>query len=333
MLLPTLLVSLLAFLVDILLFVPHLQWGGWIVLAATIILTTSGVVTCAMRRTLVSRKARKKRIAENAEMSGENFYNRQNAETLNPPPASDAELKEVAIPQPAPVAGAPAFATFESSTAVDDDKRPLNSRSPPPNDPNDSFWPPPNEPRGGPYGSVRGGGYRGRPPPRPMRNGPPDPHFMNPMNPNPDRNMGSRRGGMPGFPPRGRGPSMRGRGGPYAGGRGRGRPPGPPGPPGPGGPGGPGGYPPNVRGFPGDGPGPYGGRPPNGPRYGGPGIPRDGNGMRGPPPVNTYDQHMGQDIEMETSPINSHPPPNIPQGAPPPIRRIQSPTSIYSRPE
>jgi hypothetical protein len=56
LLLPTLLVSLLAFLVDILLFVPHLQWGGWIVLAATILLTASGVMTCAMRRTLVSRK-------------------------------------------------------------------------------------------------------------------------------------------------------------------------------------------------------------------------------------------------------------------------------------
>lgn len=77
LLLPTLLVTLLAFLVDILLFVPHLQWGGWIVLASTILITASGVVTCAMRRTLVSRKARKKRIAENAEMSGANFYARQ----------------------------------------------------------------------------------------------------------------------------------------------------------------------------------------------------------------------------------------------------------------
>ena len=53
------------------------------VLASTILITASGVVTCAMRRTLVSRKARKRRIAENAEMSGENFYNRQNAEARN----------------------------------------------------------------------------------------------------------------------------------------------------------------------------------------------------------------------------------------------------------
>ncbi|KAI7106300.1 hypothetical protein KC316_g20423, partial [Hortaea werneckii] len=35
---PTLLVTLLAFLVDILLFVPHMNWGGWIVLAATILI-------------------------------------------------------------------------------------------------------------------------------------------------------------------------------------------------------------------------------------------------------------------------------------------------------
>ena len=80
LLLPTLLVTLLAFLVDILLFVPHLQWGGWIVLASTILITASGIITCAMRRTLVTRKARKKRIAENAEMNGENYYSRQNTE-------------------------------------------------------------------------------------------------------------------------------------------------------------------------------------------------------------------------------------------------------------
>src|SRR4051794_21071600 len=78
LLLPTFLVTLLAFLVDILLFVPHLQWGGWIVLASTILITASGIITCAMRRTLVTRKARKKVIAANAEMNGENYYSRQN---------------------------------------------------------------------------------------------------------------------------------------------------------------------------------------------------------------------------------------------------------------
>jgi hypothetical protein len=71
---PTLLITLLAFLVDILLFVPHVEWGGWIMLAATILIVASSVVTCAMRRTLVSRKARKKRIAENADMNGANYY-------------------------------------------------------------------------------------------------------------------------------------------------------------------------------------------------------------------------------------------------------------------
>jgi len=71
---PTLLITLLAFLVDILLFIPHVEWGGWIMLAATILIVASSVVTCAMRRTLVSRKARKKRIAENADMNGANYY-------------------------------------------------------------------------------------------------------------------------------------------------------------------------------------------------------------------------------------------------------------------
>lgn len=75
----TLIVSLLAFLIDVLLFVPHMAWGSYLVLAATILIAASGIVSCAMRRTLVSRKARKRRIAENAEMNGENFYNRQAA--------------------------------------------------------------------------------------------------------------------------------------------------------------------------------------------------------------------------------------------------------------
>lgn len=125
LLLPTVLVSLLAFLVDILLFVPHLQWGGWIVLAATIILVACGVVTCAMRRTLVSRKARKKLVAENAEMSGENFYNRQRAE------AAAAQLAKAEFPPPLPINmdakaplisnnshsdSAPTFTTFSSRT-------------------------------------------------------------------------------------------------------------------------------------------------------------------------------------------------------------------------
>ncbi|KAK4555436.1 regulator of ime2 [Recurvomyces mirabilis] len=111
---PTLLVTLLAFLVDILLFVPHMQWGGWIVLAATILIIASSVVTCAMRRTLVSRKARKKRIAENAEMNGTNYYENMNQNRLmadelpradSPPPMSGTTAADKA--------GLASFATFE----------------------------------------------------------------------------------------------------------------------------------------------------------------------------------------------------------------------------
>ncbi|OXV06326.1 hypothetical protein Egran_05906 [Elaphomyces granulatus] len=126
LLLPTLLVSLLAFLVDILLFVPRLQWGGWIVLVATVLLVSCGVVTCAMRRTLVSRKARKRRIAENAERS-DPFYHRSHdaaiptaagpifAEAESPPPLS-IEQKTPLINSTAILASAPTFATFDSST-------------------------------------------------------------------------------------------------------------------------------------------------------------------------------------------------------------------------
>ena len=134
LLFPTLLITLLAFLVDILLFVPHLAWGGWIVLASTILITASGVVTCAMRRTLVSRKARKKRIADNAEMSGENFYSRQNEEAKMISPTVPPMPQ---ISGPPMVNGAPGsdnlpnFATFESSTRrSDDERRPLNQRTP-----------------------------------------------------------------------------------------------------------------------------------------------------------------------------------------------------------
>lgn len=110
---PTLLVTLLAFLVDILLFVPHTSWAGWIVLAATILMVASGVVTCAMRRTLVSRKARKKRIAENVDMNGANYYENLNRNRLmvdelpkadSPPPMGGDMGADKSMPQ---------FATFE----------------------------------------------------------------------------------------------------------------------------------------------------------------------------------------------------------------------------
>ena len=126
---PALLVTLLAFLVDILLFVPHLAWGGWIVLASTILILASGIVTCAMRRTLVSRKERKRRIAENAEMNGQNFYANQNQNPIpqslradSPPPLSSSG----AVGQSDKL---PSFTTFEKKS-TEEDRVPLNTRTP-----------------------------------------------------------------------------------------------------------------------------------------------------------------------------------------------------------
>ncbi|KAF9892795.1 regulator of ime2 [Aspergillus nanangensis] len=229
LLLPTLLVSLLAFLVDILLFVPHLGWGGWIVLAATIILVSCGVVTCAMRRTLVSRKARKKRIAENAEMSGENFYNRQNATAatagFNDPKNFQTETKDAFITGSPGSDNGPPFATFRTNTREsDDDRTPLNSRNAASDAPmSDNQFPMRDE------DTLPPGPYA--PGPR-MGPGPNDPRLHNQYS---DGSMGSRRGAPPpgfsargrgGYPPRG----GYGRGGPYGGGP-RGPPPGARGPP------------------------------------------------------------------------------------------------------
>lgn len=66
---PTLLLALLAFLVDILLFAPHMKVGAWVVLAAVVIIAACGILTCAMRRTLVSRKAQRKLIEDNPDMN------------------------------------------------------------------------------------------------------------------------------------------------------------------------------------------------------------------------------------------------------------------------
>lgn len=119
---PTLLVTLLAFLVDILLFIPNLAWGGWIVLAATLIITACSVLTCAMRRTLVSRKARKRRIAENADMNGENFYAMKQAQSF-----ARAESPPPAVIEP------PKFAVFEQNNERSsiDDRTPLNNAQAP----------------------------------------------------------------------------------------------------------------------------------------------------------------------------------------------------------
>lgn len=114
------LICLLAFLIDVLLFVPHLAWGSYLVLAATILVAMSGLVTCAMRRTLISRKDRQRRIAENAEMSGENYYNRA---AQNKPPEEVGVSRQPTLPTMSGGAGVhdnlPAFASFEQQAKND----------------------------------------------------------------------------------------------------------------------------------------------------------------------------------------------------------------------
>lgn len=142
---PTFITSLLAFLVDILIFVPHVSWGGWIAVAATVIIAVAGLVTCGMRRSLVSRKARRKRIQENAEMNGANYF-----EALGQKQAANAMGNNVAISvvsdlpraeSPPPLTGgstAPlndksnsTFTTFDSNPSPED-KVPLRMNNAPP---------------------------------------------------------------------------------------------------------------------------------------------------------------------------------------------------------
>ncbi|KAI9858279.1 MAG: hypothetical protein M1813_007553 [Trichoglossum hirsutum] len=234
---PTLLLSLLAFLVDLLLFVPHVQWGGWIVLAATIIIAASGIITCAMRRTLVSRKARQRRIAQNPEMNGDNFRNRQ--------PTVPTPFGEPAAPMVNGAPGAdklPEFTTLVSnasqkSDGISNDERiPLNSRNPP-NTSGDvgqgagmvdvvERYGSPQRVGTGP-GPGRGRGYGGpvdefgNPLQQGLRRDPSDPRLRQQYS---NGTLGSSNsGGLPPFPGRGRGYPPNGRG------YGRGGPPPPPG--------------------------------------------------------------------------------------------------------
>ncbi|KAF4553208.1 pH-response regulator protein palI/prr-5-like protein [Elsinoe fawcettii] len=279
---PTLLVSLLAFLVDILLFVPHMQWGGWIVLAATVLIVASGIVTCAMRRTLVSRKARKKRIAENAEMNGANFFQNRMEEREHAAVTTNFDRADSPPPMSSDPKYATQFASFDSKNpefAKDSDTDPLNARTP----------------------SLRSNGTNGaRGPPGPYDQ-PPMPHglgrrpsrdeYGNPLPPDAVaaaeglpppglRSQGSR--GSMNSNGSGRSYNSRGSRGapPGYGGRGRGGMMGPP----------RGGYGPPRGGYgPRGGPrGGYGGPPPRGgygPPRGGMGPYRGGpEGMRGPPP-------------------------------------------------
>lgn len=88
-----------------------------------------------MRRTLVSRKARKKRIAENAEMSGENYYKSRDEiqMTKDPPAATTTDSGYLRAESPPPLGpnatadSLPKFATYNGSDRPGtDDRQPLN---------------------------------------------------------------------------------------------------------------------------------------------------------------------------------------------------------------
>lgn len=272
------LICLLAFLVDVLLFVPHMAFGSYLVLAATVLVAMSTLVSCAMRRTIVNRKARKKRIEENAEMSGENYYNRQAKE----PPISGAAQPTMPIVSGANGTGndkLPTFATYEQKDGRTSDERiPLTSRSPAETSPTNA----PIEMNSaetmynGPIGSGPRRAPSGDQFDNPI-NQPPDAYAM--PRPSTDSQRSRGRGGMPPGGYRGRGGYGPPRGGGYAP-YGPGPTRGGYGPPGRGGYGPPparGGYGPPPRGY--GGPMMRGGRPaPPPPSYNG--APYD---RRGPP--------------------------------------------------
>jgi hypothetical protein len=261
-------------------------WGGWIVLGATIIIVASGIVTCAMRRTLVSRKARKRRIAENDEMNGQTYYaNRANTTVAtefpkaeSPPPLSGETMTSGGRPND----NAAYFDTSKQSPT--DDMTPLNQRNPS-------------------LKTVSSGG-NGSENMNPPNRGPsgrrqPMDQYGNPVPPMPNDGFAMMNGA-----PRGRGGPMRGRGGPPRGGQ-------------YGGPRG-GGYGPRggMRGPPPPGwnGGGRGGRPPNGPPM--QGQPPMGRGA--PPPGYNNNNFYSQGPPLrEQSPYGRAPPPG--QGPPLPI--------------
>lgn len=218
----TLVLALLSFLIDVLLFVPHMAWGSYLVLAATILIAASGIVSCAMRRTLVSRKARKRRIAENAEMNGENFYNRERGGV---DPTLPTNTVGVATTITAGAEKPPAFATFQTNKKdmESDERIPLTAKTPSQRSPNDV----PLQPMGA-MGMQRNGS-----PPRDQYGKPmPGPYGMRSRDPSTDpslrrqysdNTMNRGRGGMPpGYRGRGGFPPNRGGYGPPRGGYGPG---------------------------------------------------------------------------------------------------------------
>jgi hypothetical protein len=123
---PTFFFCLFSFIVDILLFTPHVKWGGWIVLIGTILVFLGSIVSCGMRRQLVSRKDQRKRIAENADNLGRNFYGGQAAKATLARVASPPLSNNSVSPYTEKAMG---FSTFEmkrSNTVQQDDRVPLN---------------------------------------------------------------------------------------------------------------------------------------------------------------------------------------------------------------
>ena len=245
MTIPTFLFTLIALLVDALLFIPHLRWGGWAVLASTVLILIASLVSCGLRKTLVSRKDQRKRINENAEMSGENYFNRQATKPAamprieSPPPLSGSTISYTEKTY---------GTTFDMQPAKSnmDDRIPLNPKGNGfrPMDPDpDRFRRAPNT---NPYGPPANSNPYG-PPANANPYGPPA--NANPYGPPAGGMAGMAGAGMAyrggfngaprgGFPPRGRGrypqngmgPPPMGygmRGGPPR--RGRGYPVGPPG--------------------------------------------------------------------------------------------------------
>jgi hypothetical protein len=223
----------------VLVFIPHLGYASWFVLAATIIIIVCSLVTCGMRRTLVSRRAHRKRIQENAEMSGENYFARKAVqEAVLPRAESPPPLSGSVSPHTEKMMGYSSFAARPNPAM--DDRAPLNPSTL-------SFRTAPSvrSDRGG-YGNGRAGGIGRRPSRDQFGNPIPNDPYMGPdsdLVPPPLRPKGSsgslgsqgsgRSMGPPGLYPRGRngrGPSRGGyppRGGPMRGGPGmRGPPPG-----------------------------------------------------------------------------------------------------------
>ncbi|KAG6076786.1 hypothetical protein E4U33_001658 [Claviceps sp. LM78 group G4] len=130
----TFVVCIVAFVIDVLLFMPHLAWGSYVVLAAAIIVAVCAVGTCAMRRAVVGRKARHERVVGNAEMSGQNYFDRE-AQFNKPTPVVATQPAGPGVGGGLPGAAdtQPTFATFESQRKddqVSDERIPLTQTSP-----------------------------------------------------------------------------------------------------------------------------------------------------------------------------------------------------------